>query len=555
MSEAPETQSAADAEAAREALVRQRMLEIKDQAIRDLQGIRAELKRRQWKNNPALWLKERLDEDPWSKQVEIMNAIVGNRKVTVLSCHDVGKSFIAARIACWWIDIFPPGDAFVVTTAPTTAQVKSILWREIGRAHTKGRLEGRVNQTEWYLPVNGREEIVAFGRKPDEYDPAAFQGIHSQNVLVIIDEANGVRGPLHDAADSLIANDTGKMLMIGNPDDPAGEFYEASKPNSGWKVISIGAFDSPNFTGEHVTQRVSNALIGKIYVEERRKRWANTWSWNAEGTAVVPPPGVEPSDTHPFWQSKILGIFPQTPQGVHPLIPLPWITAAQQRELEVDDKTPIELGVDVGGGGDESVIAMNKGGLVRIVKTADHPNTMRIVEDVEEQLQLWRATKVKIDEIGIGRGVVDRSLEDDKKLPVIGINVGRASHEPARFQNLRAQFWWEIREMFERGTIDIDPEDEDLQDELVTLRYKPGDKGKVIMESKDEARRRGVASPNRADALMLSICDPNFVGEISSEEVSNFANANAELTGESKWSFAGATTLAQPRSFNPLRPE
>jgi len=550
MGETPELLTA-DEQAAREALFRQRVEEIKSQSIKDLQSIRAELKRRQWMKNPALWLKERLGEDPWSKQVEIMLAMTKHRKVEVMSCHDVGKSFIAARIAAWWIDIFPPGDAFVVTTAPTTAQVKSILWREIGRAHTKGKLEGRVNQTEWYVPVEGREEIVAFGRKPDEYDPAAFQGIHSQNVLVIIDEANGVRGPLHDAADSLIANDTGKMLMIGNPDDPSGEFFEASKPNSGWEVIKISAFDSPNFTGEAVTQRVSNALIGKVYVEERRKKWAPQWTWNAEKTAVVPPEGSKPEDTHPFWQSKILGLFPQTPQGVHPLIPMPWILAAQNRSLEeqvADD--PINMGVDVGGGGDESVIAIAKGGFVRVVKSAQSPDTMRVVDDIIAMRAAFGCRSIRVDVIGIGRGVCDRAIE--LELPITGINVGRASHEPDRFSNLRAQFWWYVRTLFEQGMVDLDPEDEDLAAELATLRYKPAEKGKILMESKDEARRRGVRSPNRADALMLALCNPNFVSELTLDEVSNFANANAELVGDSKWNFNSGVDTSRP-AHNPLR--
>jgi hypothetical protein len=475
-----------------------------------------------------------------------MLAVRQYRKVAVKSCHDIGKSFIAADIASWWIDSHPVGEAFVVTTAPTSSQVKAILWREIGRAHTRGHLLGRVNQTEWYISTGGtREELVAFGRKPDEYDPAAFQGIHARYVLVIIDEANGVRGPLHDAADSLIANEGGKLLMIGNPDDPTGEFYEACRPNSGFHVISVSAFDSPNFTGEAVPARVSAALIGKTYVEERRKKWAPHWTWSEDGRSVVPPPGAKPEDTHPFWQSKVLGLFPQTPQGIHTLIPLPWIRAAQQRTLEIKDADPVELGCDVGGGGDSSTNAMNKGGLVRIIREDKQPDTMITCDNIIEDLTTFKAKRAKVDTIGIGRGVVDRGKQLEK--PMIGVNVGRASREPDRFSNLRAEFYWGVRTLFELGQIDIDAADEDLESQLAGLRYKPGDKGKILMESKDEMRRRGVPSPNRAEALMLAVSDPDLLSALDASEFAGFAEANADLQQESTWSFAGTSTGPGPR--------
>jgi len=532
--------------AAREELIRKRLAEIQETATYDLVAIRTELKRRQWLQNGPLWVEERLAEFLWSAQKRVVHAVAANRKTLVQSCHDVGKSYIAARIAAWWIDSHLPGEAFVVTTAPTTAQVKAILWREIGRAHTRGRLNGRVNQTEWYItPVpGGREELVAFGRKPDEYDPAAFQGIHARFVLVIIDEANGVRGPLHDAADSLIANDNGKLLMIGNPDDPTGEFYEASKPGSGVEVIKINAFDSPNFTGEETPDRVRAMLIGKAYVEERRKRWASRWFWVdangtpstiAAGVRCVAPPEDTLADTHPYWQSKILGEFPKTVQGIHTLIPLPLIRAAQAREIVPTELDPSKLGVDVGGGGDSSTLAHAHGGRVRVTHENRNPDTMELTDLIIEQLVATGATSAQVDEIGIGHGVVDRGRQLEK--PFIGINVGRASHEPDRFSNLRAQFWWSVRTLFELGQIDIDPDDKDLEEELLSLRYKPGDRGKITMESKDDARRRGVKSPNRADALMLAVCDPSGVVELDSTEVDAFGTANTTLVRPSTWSF------------------
>jgi hypothetical protein len=105
--------------------------------------------------------------------------------------------------------------AFVVTTAPTTAQVEAILWRYIGGAHRTGILPGRVTlDAKWYIG----QELVAYGRKPADYDQAAFQGIHARYVLVIIDEAGGVPKSIFDAVDALATNVHARVVAVGNPD-------------------------------------------------------------------------------------------------------------------------------------------------------------------------------------------------------------------------------------------------------------------------------------------------------------------------------------------------
>ena len=140
------------------------------------------------------------------------------------SCHDSGKSFIAARIAAWWLASRPIGEAFVVTTAPTLTQVRAILWREIARAHRAGRLPGRLNQTEWYMPVGEGEELVAYGRKPSDWDEDAFQGIHARHVLAILDEAGGVPRSLYTAVETITTSEECRVLAIGNPDHPGTQF-------------------------------------------------------------------------------------------------------------------------------------------------------------------------------------------------------------------------------------------------------------------------------------------------------------------------------------------
>lgn len=504
-----------------------------EELVERITRLKAEAKRRLWAEDPVAWAEEKLGDTLWSGQKKILNSIRDHRRTAAPTCHEVGKSYDAGIAAGWWIDSHKPGEAFVVTTAPTAPQVQIILWKEIGRVFSRGTLQGRINQVEWLIlvkdPKTGieREEIVALGRKPSDYSPTAFQGIHAPFVLVIVDEANGVRGPLWEAIDTLIANDNSKILAIGNPDDPTGEFFEHCKPGSGWHVVQIGAFESPNFTGEAMPTSVLRQLIGRTYVEEKRRKWAPNWVWvdraglvtsSGEGVKCVPPRDAKPEDTNPLWQSKILGLFPERP-AAGGLIPISWIAAAQARNLEPG--LPNELGIDVGAGGDESSVCHRRGSVYRIIRTDNDPDTMSQCGKIVADIRVTGATKAKVDKIGIGWGIVNRGQEirnamtEAEKLKFgefIGINVGEAAIEPDdiaadddRFLNLKAQNWWNVRDLFERGDIDIDPRDEDLAAELVNIRYERLSTGKIkISDKRKDANGKPIASPNRAESLMLA---------------------------------------------------
>jgi len=503
------------------------------QVVEELAEVQAEVQRRRWALDPELWAQERLGDTLWSRQALILKSVAHYRKTACPTCHEVGKSYSAGVIAAWWLDTHKVGEAFVVTTAPTQPQVEIILWKEIGRAHGRGKLQGRVNQTEWKMMVGDRTETVAIGRKPSDYAPTAFQGIHAAFVLIIVDEANGVRGPLWNAIDSLMANDNSKILEIGNPDDPSGEFYQHCRPASGYHLVTISAFDSPNFTGEALPQRITRELIGRTYVEEKRKKWAPSWSWvdahgqrctPEQGVRVVPPTKEDGSIDHelalasPLWYSKVLGEFPENAEAGG-LIPLAWIKAAQLRSLDPSVTLRHELGVDVGGGGDATSVCHRRGPVYRI-RRADHdPDTMSQCGKVIDDLRRTGASLAKIDKIGIGWGMVDRGVELGH--PFIGINVGEGPTEPPpgseeasedeRFLNKRAEFWWGVRETFERGDIDIEddttPYGEDLAAELSSVRYQRMSNGKIkILDKRKDDKGQAQASPNHAEALMLAHC-------------------------------------------------
>ena len=243
-----------------------------------------------YRDDPVGFITEQLDEFIWSKQREIAEAVRDHRHVAVQSAHDTGKSFIAARLVAWWLSVHEPGEAFAVTSAPTFAQVRAILWREIGRAHRRGKLPGRTNQTEWHLGP----EIVAMGRKPADYDEDAFQGIHARYVLVVLDEAGGISAALWTAAETITTNEGSRILAIGNPDSPLTHFAGVCKPESGWKTIHVDGLESPNFTDEPVPEELRSLLLSPTWVEERSQDWG---------------------EDSPLYESKVRGRFPLVPQG------------------------------------------------------------------------------------------------------------------------------------------------------------------------------------------------------------------------------------------------
>jgi hypothetical protein len=178
-----------------------------------------------------------------------------------------------SRLALWRIDLHPPGESFVVTTAPTTPQVEAILWRYMGNAHKKDGLPGRITlDAKWYSAMNSSPTVAS----PPTTTRLLFEGIPARYVLVIIDEAGGVPKSIFDAVDALATNIDARVVAVGNPDNPASHFATICKPGSGWHVETISAFDTPAYTGEKVLEELLPLLVSPEWVEERKVRWGVT---------------------------------------------------------------------------------------------------------------------------------------------------------------------------------------------------------------------------------------------------------------------------------------
>lgn len=418
----------------------------------------------------------------------------------------------AARIAAHWLSCHRPGEAFVVSTAPTEPQVRAILWREIGRAHSRGKLLGRVTQKEWYMRVGDVEELVAFGRKPSDYNPDAFQGIHAPAVLVIIDEACGVdeaeTGGLWTAATSLTTSPRSRILAIGNPDDPTSRFAKVCAPDSGWHVIRIDIFDTPNFTGEYVPPEVADVLVGPLWLQEL-----------AQDLGVD---GEDPDKVdNPIYVSKARGRFPE--DSADGVVPLSWVRKCQGVPGDVDAQDiegmyPVELGCDIAAseGGDATVIRERRGARAHRVWRVRSGDPARVEGEIVTAMQASRPSRVKIDVIGVGWGVAGRIEElirqgetFDFECEVVRVNVGEGSTDPARFPKLRDQVWWEIaRKLTQDGAWDLTELDERTVADLIAPKWKPDSAGRTNVEPKKETKKRLKRSPDDADALILAFYSP-----------------------------------------------
>src|SRR5688572_25528304 len=443
-----------------------------------------------YRRDPVLWAQERAGLEVWSKQQEVLNSIRDNSNTAVKSCHSAGKSFIAATATCWWLDVHPPGQARIITTAPTSKQVDAVLWFEIGRLHRKLGLVGQCNLRDWYI---GRE-LVALGRKPPDHQQAAFQGMHAKYLLVIYDEAYGIPRALWEEGSSLASNVYARQLAIGNPDGP-GVFEDRCKPDSPWNVIHISYRHTPAFTDEKVSKSLGENLISERWVEERRKEWG-------EDSAL--------------FTSKCEGDFPS--QGdPFAVVPYHWAAACRLRELPDDDH--VEAGIDVGGGADRTVIRARRGDRAwhEAIFVDDDP--MRTVGKLVEKINDWEVVRVKIDSTGLGWALAGRLRELSSRhnrakgetthsAEVIAVNFGEGPSmgNEKKFLNRRAEIYWLVgRELSRLGLWDLTEVDDQVIHELTASRYEILDsKGKIKIEPKKKVIERLGMSPDRAEALLLA---------------------------------------------------
>lgn len=441
-------------------------------------------------NDPVSWARDRLGAHLWSKQREAAHALVTSKRVAIRSAHATGKSFLASVLAAWWVDTRPPGEAIVVTTAPSYEQVHTILWEEIRRLHGVGGLSGEVHRSDRWVDSGGR--LVGFGRRPPDYSQHAFQGIHRKYVLVLLDEACGIPAWIWTAAEAITTSDTCRILAIGNPDDNASTFAKMCLSDPGWLSIKISGYDSPNMTGEVVPTVVKDNLVTQNWIEERRLAWG---------------------ESNPLFQAKVMGEFADSEDG---LVPLSWVRAAVARHREwVEKGKPLIpanriIGCDPARFGlDKTAIIVREGDIVRDLYQYAKYDTVQTAGLVETQLAYPKSSAI-IDTIGIGAGVYD--ILKHKGMDVRAFNASGATKRRDvsgswKFPNLRSASWWNLREQLDpalEARLAL-PDSDDLIADITSPTWMPMSGSNLVVEPKDQIRHRLGRSTDAGDALCMAL--------------------------------------------------
>lgn len=470
----------------------------------------------EYRKNPVLFAREVLifEPDDWQKAALI--DLAQNPKVAIKSGQGVGKTGLEAVTLLWFLCCYPYPR--IVATAPTKQQLHDVLWSEVSKWMSKSPLLSEILKwTKTYIYMVGNEKrwfaVARTATKPEN-----MQGFHEDNMLFIVDEASGVAAPIMEAVLGTLSGENNKLLMCGNPTRTSGIFYDAFHADRAmYKYHTVSSADSQRTNKQNI-----EALIRK---------------YGRESNVVL---------------VRVFGEFPKQEDDVFITLSIIEQCGSKVYELPEDKGMPyIMFGVDVARfGDDETIIYRNAKGKLKMVVKRHGQDLMATVGDIVSQYK--NAIKefpeytgriyVNIDDTGLGGGVTDRLKEVKReqklhRLFVIPINAAekidtdtKEGKEAAEYyNNLTTHMWAVLRELLENKQIEIEDE-ADTFAQLSIRKYFMASNGKLELESKKEMKKRGVSSPDRADAAALSTYlgkVKKYTGSIpSQEDVSNLEKSS-----------------------------
>ncbi|MFC6883504.1 hypothetical protein [Actinomadura yumaensis] len=504
-----------------------------------------------WRDDPSGFVEVVLRESVWSKQREVLDAVPKFMRVAVPAGFGLGKTWLAARAVAHHCCVHPVGTATAVTTATRMRQVHRQMWPHIRRVVAQAGLPGECDQVQWHMPdLNGVRTTVAYGFTAPEHDEAAMQGIHDEEILLVVDEAGGIGHTIGRSTRNLLTGGGAHMLAIGNPPTDMENSWFEQLCNEGLDprdndtiTVRIAATDSPMVTGEEPS--LCRGCPGRPPHSHTKDLVDQKW---IDGAIKDHGPDA------PYVVAKVHARFPHG--GAFQILPSDWVDAAANspepegpdwvplRSLGLEGETGeelvrpgawVRLGVDVAAdGGDEFVISRAIGDLltVRHISSGDvNASAVHVAgkvlehvhaaERVAKALKSQARVRVKIDGIGLGWGVASLlqawGAEGKHGADIVPVVVSESPEREADSDSWRP--WRKRDEMWLAGRGLLDPGrtgrpdvrlrvDERTLAQMRGPRYSTNSAGSTVVEPKPLMRKRGLASPDRAEALLLAVYEP-----------------------------------------------
>ena len=412
-------------------------------------------------------------------------------RLAVASGRGIGKSALVSWLILWFLSTRL--GSTIIVTANTEQQLRSRTWAELGKwltlavnNHWWEKTATTIKPSKWFEEALQKDLKIDTGyyyaqaQLWSEENPDAFAGIHSSyGVCLIMDEASGIPGPIYSVSEGFFSEPTKDRywFTFSNPRRNSGPFFDSFHgKRSFWKNEQI---DSR--TVEGTDQKLFQSMLEQY----------------GEDSTVA--------------KVEVLGEFPSYDNDT--VIPMELCRSAIMREVDLTASEPIVWGVDVARfGGDNSAVCKRQGNTVLEMKTYSSMDLMALCGAIKNEYDdcttLEKPSEILIDVIGVGSGVVDRLSE--LNLPVIGVNVGESPSSKKNYLNLRAELWFKIKEWLSGRDVFM-PSDDELVQQLVSPIYKYTSTGKIKLESKEEMKKRGIKSPDKADALALTFASSSAV--------------------------------------------
>ena len=405
-------------------------------------------------------------------------------QMATASGHGIGKSALTSWKILWLMSTRPRCRGTV--TANTSDQLKTKTWGELakwlslcitGHWFVYHNSKGNMNLRHLSNPEKWRTDAYTCKEENSE----AFAGQHAADStsFYIFDEASNVPGKIFEVAEGGLTDGEPMFFCYGNPTRNFGRFFECfHRLKHRWHTQQI------------------DAQTCKFPNKELHKRWIHDWGADSDYVRV-----------------RVLGRFPRA--GDMQFIPSDVVAEASKREPEYIDDDPMVMGIDVARGGeDRNVICYRKGRDARTFKTFIVPgektrDSMRLVSLVVDlvnpdrwgnKAELMMPDAVFVDETGLGGPIVDRLRQ--LGLNVFGVNFGSKAIDTQHYANRSAEMWFRMREWLMHGGCIKDHAE--LEMDLTARGFKHNARDQLMLETKDEMKKRELASPDWGDALALT---------------------------------------------------